>query len=154
MCWCEASSNHTPTRRAQSFIICTCLGCPWQFERKRYRTARWNIAALLICFCVLQEAILRRQTPMAKPRGKRAEKKLLVKTWFTAIKASIRSETQPVSTEAISTRVTAYHAELVESLFACSGPAANVPLLSSKDVPVAHTAFRAAVGPPAITPSL
>jgi hypothetical protein len=91
---------------------------------------------------------------MAKLKGKREEKKHLVKARFTEIKASTRSEAQPVSTEAISTCVTAHHAELVKSLFACSGPAANVPLLSSKDVPVAHTAFRAAVRPPAIAPSL
>jgi hypothetical protein len=91
---------------------------------------------------------------MAKLEGKREGKKHLVKTRFTEVKASIRSEAQPVSTEAISTRVTAYHAELVESLFACSGSAANVPLLSSKDVPVAHAAFGAAVRPPAIAPSL
>jgi hypothetical protein len=78
----------------------------------------------------------------------------MVNTRVEEFEVSIRSEAQPVSTQAISTRVTAYHAELVESLFACSGPAANVPLFGSKHVPIAHAAFGAAVRPPAIASSL
>lgn len=64
------------------------------------------------------------------------------------------SEAQPVSAEAISTRVTAYHAELVESLFACSSPAANVPLLGSKNISIPHATFGAAVRASAVSSSL
>ena len=149
MCWCIVSSS-SDSEKEMAVIHHMYMPRMSLAGRMKAILYSWREQSCIPGLCrMLQKPIPEYRTPMA---GEKREQKRHVGNEGQVKKGE--SEAQSVGTEAISTRVTAYHAELVESLFACSGPAANVPLLSSKDISVAHAAFGATVRPSAVASGL